>query len=149
MSKLTTKLQGLDRYFSLQGQAERQYSRYEKEYHSLAQLSEKELSAKYVTVKSKYEHKKNIFFFSVVTIILTSLMGIWEGFYRAAEGMASMADFEEMGLSFWVEFTVRFYSIMFVFAIVVLIASLVRYAKNISILHRELLLIEEVRKTAK
>lgn len=68
--------------FFFNGARKRGYKHYQEERVQLESLSDDELNYKYVEVKAKYEHKKNIFSFLIVVVLLAGLADIGKCFLK-------------------------------------------------------------------
>lgn len=148
MSKNKNKwLENYIMFFSLQEREKREYIRYKNEYEKLEKISVSELSSRYVNTKSMHEHKKNVFSFFVVTILMATIMGVWEHIYSFCVKILEMiylnqGKIENISI---ISFIVA--SGIFTFMIVLAFIFLISSIKELYILHKKLLIIEEVRNT--
>lgn len=130
-------------YFTLQEREKRVYESFEKESRFLVALSEEQLYAKYVKVKSVYEFKKTVLTFFMVTLFLSTVTGLWQMFYELLQN--SMHIFLNGTHSAEEAQTVIVVSVILFSAILIfLIIFIVLYLKGMHRTYEQLLHVEYV-----
>lgn len=130
---------------STEEREKRIFAKYCQEPSGLDRLSDWELSARYVETKAKLEYKKNAFSFFLIAILVSALTNIWQTFYNLTEKALQIA------LSAQAESEALAQVNFFIFAIVAtmltvsILIGLFSWLRELSRLHKKLLLIEEVR----
>lgn len=69
-------------YFSFQEQRKREFISYQQEMDHLKDMSADELDFVYISTKSEYEHKKKVMSVFMIAIIMSVVMGVWEGLFE-------------------------------------------------------------------
>lgn len=145
MKKKTDSLTELIMYFSLREREKRKYISYEKERTRLELLSIRELSSHYIDAKSKYEYKKNIFSFFLVSILVAGLVDIWKVFYKFLTKAIQISALNEGNALDITKVSLIIFTIVFITIVSVIFVLLISYLKSIHSLHKQILLMEEVR----
>ncbi|MBC1793660.1 hypothetical protein [Listeria booriae] len=144
MKKSMDKIKNMLAYLSRSSWEKRQYIKYDKERRDLETLTNRELSSKYVNTKAKYEYKRNILSFFVGAILLAIFMGMWGIFYNAVKQslklIYSVSASNELAVA-----SLIIASIFFAIVVILIIFFLFMYLNSLHYLHRQLLIIEEVR----
>lgn len=130
-------------YFTLQESERRAYLRYEIERKRLESLTDREVHALYIRLKSTYEYKKNLFAFVGVTFFISIVSGIWRGGYQFFQNTlklyARQANSLELTKFIW---ELSFFIVGI--SLVVIFVSFIIYLKNLNRIYRQLLLVEEI-----
>ncbi len=127
---------------TLQEQKKKEYAKFAEEIKDLQGLSEMELDAEHVSVKTQYEHKKNLLSFFFVTIILMVFTSAWEKFADvisqllnlAANGQGDEAELAKIGM--------MISDIIIVNVTFLIIFILLSNINDLRFLHRRLQMIE-------
>lgn len=131
---------------SFKEKRKRELSKYRKRISEIKKMDADELDFEYISLKSKYEHKRNILTLFIISIVLAVLMNVWNSFFefiekvlRYTEVMAvNGEDVAKVG------FIIAIISVVFITALVLFVLSC--YIKDIYHIRKELMIIEAARK---
>lgn len=134
-------------YFSRHEREKRIFSLYARERNNYECLSDRELSARYVDIKARYEFKKNILSVFVGAIFITVLTGAWSSFFKFANHMLQLLSLGESEPEKVGKVGLILFSTLFCFLILIVAALLTLYLRSLYRLQKKLLIIEEIRKS--
>ncbi|ENM1174076.1 hypothetical protein [Listeria seeligeri] len=145
MNNFLKKVEKIATYITYNERERRKYARYELEMREFEAFSERELSLRYVNLKARYEFRKNIFSFIVGAILLTVLTGVWKSFYNLS--VKSLQLFYTNNASSKEDTLVIIACGFMLFAVIgiILLVVIVIYLKELYLMKRLLLMIEEIR----
>lgn len=131
---------------SFKEKRKRELLKYRKRISEIKKMDADELDFEYISLKSKYEHKRNILTLFIISIVLAVLMNVWNSFFefiekvlRYTEVMAvNGEDVAKVG------FIIAIISVVFITALVLFVLSC--YIKDIYHIRKELMIIEAARK---
>lgn len=131
---------------SFKEKRKRELSKYRKRISEIKKMDADELDFEYISLKSKYEHKRNILTLFIISIVLAVLMNVWNSFFefiekvlRYTEVMAvNGEDVAKVG------FIIAIISVVFITVLVLFVLSC--YIKDIYHIRKELMIIEAARK---
>ena len=134
-------------YFMREKREIRKCSEYLKYKNHFLKLNRDELISCFISTKNKYEHQKRVFSVVLATIIFSGLGGVWSMVYdflvRLISVTGSGANMIDGETAFY---GVVVACILFGIIIVFALAAIGLYLSSMKDVHRELLIIEEVRK---
>lgn len=130
---------------SFKEKRKRELSKYRKRISEIKKMDADELDFEYISLKSKYEHKRNILTLFIISIVLAVLMNVWNSFFefiekvlRYTEVMAvNGEDVAKVG------FIIAIISVVFITALVLFVLSC--YIKDIYHIRKELMIIQVAR----
>lgn len=130
---------------SFKEKRKRELSKYRKRISEIKKMDADELDFEYISLKSKYEHKRNILTLFIISIVLAVLMNVWNSFFefiekvlRYTEVMAvNGEDVAKVG------FIIAIISVVFITALVLFVLSC--YIKDIYHIRKELMIIQAAR----
>ena len=70
---------------SFKEKRKRELSKYRKRISEIKKMDADELDFEYISLKSKYEHKRNILTLFIISIVLAVLMNVWNSFFEFIE----------------------------------------------------------------
>ena len=113
--------------------------KYRKEVNRLEDIADDEVDFEYINLKSKYEHKKNILFIFILTIIICILMNVWKYFFNIIEKIIQLT------VNQGIEIAIA--KVLFIGTITVLTFFIIQsYVKQMQRIYMELLIVEEIKK---
>lgn len=69
-------------YISFQERRKRELKRYRQEKQRILGMVDDEIDMVYISLKSEYEHKKNVLLVFLTSIVISVLMSAWNIFYE-------------------------------------------------------------------
>lgn len=119
------------------------FEKYLKERVHYEEMSDNQLNEHYIANKTKYEYKKIVLTLCGITIFLTIFFGIWDTFLEISMKILEFSIKENSNAQ--LSGVVFFISVFLVITIaVILFLLLISYIRNIYIVYRRVLLIENV-----
>lgn len=146
MSRVKEKIRNIIMSISYQERRKKKLEKYRQELARLREMDDDELGFEYISVKSEYEHKKNVITIFMLSIVIAAFMGAWNYFFAFVEkilqyAVAGQGNEEEIA------------KVVFVFSAVVIILItiiafwiLIEHTKRMYELNKYLINIEMVRK---
>lgn len=133
-------------FFSLQGKRKRQFKEYQKRITIFKEMSPEELEFEYIMLKTEYANKKGVLTLFAVTVALTMLVGICNGFLGFMNNVLHyVTKLESGGMEVLkVEFAIGI--IITGFMIIIILMALLFELKELKILEQDLMIVENVRK---
>lgn len=132
-------------YFTLRESDKRLYRSYETERQRLELLSDRELHAQYVKVKSHFELKKTYSTFIVLTLFLSILTGVWKIFFEVIHEIFMLFINEQNSVELTKIILPLTFFLFSIFVLVLLVCTSL-YLRNMFRLYGQIMLIEEVLK---
>lgn len=124
------------------------FEKYLKERTHYEEMSDNQLNEHYIANKTKYEYKKMLLTLCGITIFLTIFFGIWNTFFDISMKILEFSINESSNVQ--LPSIIFFISVFLVITIaVILFLLLISYIRNIYIVYRKMLLIENVIETRK
>ena len=119
--------------------------KYRKEVNRLEDIADDEVDFEYINLKSKYEHKKNILFIFILTIIMCILMNVWKYFFNIIEKIIQLT--VNQGIEIAIAKVLFIGTITIIVFITVLTFFIIQsYVKQMQRIYMELLIVEEIKK---
>ncbi len=135
-------------YFTYESRRKREHEKYLKELNKLKNMSDTELSSEYINIKVRYTHKKNILFLFGAGIFLSILGNIWKNLFfvlkRIIELFFMNSNDIETGKAIFILSV-----IIFALFTIIILGIFTMLLKDLTNLHKSLLLIENVRSNNK
>lgn len=131
--------------FSFKERREKELTKYRRRIAELMNMPADELDFEYITLKSQYEHKKNILTILLISIALAIITNAWKYFFIFMEKALQYAssfkgnEIEMAKISFIISITTVTFVTLFILAI--LIANM----KEVCRMQKELMIVETVR----
>lgn len=144
---MSKKENGFKKYimsFTYKEQRSRDLQQYRDRISTLRNMDNDELNFEYISIKSKYEHKKSILTLFVISIALAILMNVWKYFFDFLEKALQLASsysgnkIEIAVVLFWIGL------IMTAFITFVILYVIISYTRELNKLRKELLIIETI-----
>lgn len=142
------KLRGVILYSTINEREKRLYQKYMFDRRKIEGLSAKQKQALNIRLKAKFEYRKTVFNFLVVTLFISAITGVWSIFF----------DFLKESFMLFVEniHTLEESKIVWIISLLLLISvftlmvvSVVIYLRNTYSIYKKLLLLEEIIKEEK
>ena len=119
--------------------------KYRKEVNRLEDIADDEVDFEYINLKSKYEHKKNILFIFILTIIICILMNVWKYFFNIIEKIIQLT--VNQGIEIAIAKVLFIGTITIIVFITILTFFVIQsYVKQMHEIYMELLIVEEIKK---
>ncbi|MBF0798912.1 MULTISPECIES: hypothetical protein [Enterococcus] len=149
MKKNTTDLKKCLMYFSRQSREERAYHKYTNDKLMLEKLSINRLKFQLITLKTKYEYKRNVCAIFLGTILLTILTGTWGTVFdltrKIIEYAVGKANVDPLLVKGWTLIILIF----FITATFLIFITALSFMRTLYQLHEEILMVEDVLKAKK
>ena len=130
---------------SFQERKKKALEKYRKEVNRLEDIADDEVDFEYINLKSKYEHKKNILFIFILTIIICILMNVWKYFFNIIEKIIQLT--VNQGIEIAIAKVLFIGTITIIVFITVLTFFIIQsYVKQMQRIYMELLIVEEIKK---
>lgn len=136
-------------YFSRQSREERAYHQYTKKKLILEKLSINRLKFHLVTLKTKYEYKRNVCAIFLGTILLTILTGTWGTVFDLTQKIIGYALGQKNADTLLVKGWTLIILIFFITVTFLIFITALSFMKNLYRLHEEILMVEDVLKDKK
>ena len=145
MRKIVQQIKAGIMSVSLQERKKREYKCFEEKISQLKSLSDMELKAEYISAKIKYEHHQNILLLFLVSIVLAILMNAWKYFADFLNRLLQLlfTDYANANEIATIGFIIS--TIVISIVTVTVLFILIVCVKKSSSLHRQLLMIEDVK----
>ncbi|MBS4928194.1 MAG: hypothetical protein KHZ94_07310 [Anaerostipes sp.] len=130
---------------SFQERKKKALEKYRKEVNRLEDIADDEVDFEYINLKSKYEHKKNILFIFILTIIICILMNVWKYFFNIIEKIIQLT--VNQGIEIAIAKVLFIGTITIIVFITILTFFVIQsYVKQMHEIYMELLIVEEIKK---
>ena len=146
MKKLKARFLNYLMYFSRQEREKRAYYKYTKKRLRLEKLSINQLKYQQITLKSKYEYKKNIYAIFLGAILLSILIGSWRTLFSLAEKIIQYTSLQNNADSFLIKGWTIIVVLFFITATLLIIIAALSFMRTLYRINEELLMVEEVLK---
>lgn len=130
-------------YFSRQEREERSFGKYTQERIRLEGLTLNRLRHQHVTLKSKYEYKKNIYVVFIGAILLSILTGSWKFLFELAKKIIQYVSLQENTEASLVTGWTTILIIFYITLTLLIFIALLGFIRTLYHLNRELLMIED------
>lgn len=145
MNHIGEKLSHYIMSISFKERKKKAFQNYKKEVKRLEDMADDEVDFEYINLKSKYDHKKNVFFIFILTIIICFLVNVWKYFFNIIEKIIQLTVNQE------IEFAIAKVLFIGTITIIVFITVLTffviqSYLKQMHGIYMELLIVEEIKK---
>lgn len=128
-------------YFSLQEREKRDFFNYQKVQRKLEKLSDDELNSRYVTAKSKYDYKKNMFFvITILIIIFTIFLKCFSGIYKESLKVVIL---NQSNLAEEAKIVLIILLMIFIIIVVFVVFAVAFHLRGLSDIYKDLLCIEK------
>lgn len=145
MNLIGEKLSHYIMSISFQERKKKALEKYRKEVNRLEDIADDEVDFEYINLKSKYEHKKNVFFIFILTIIISILMNVWKYFFNIIE--KAIQFIINQGIEVAIAKAVLMSTVSVIALITVLTFLVIQsYVKQMHEIYMELLIVEEIKK---
>lgn len=146
MANAESRMEHCVNFFSLRGKRKRQFKEYKKRVAIFQAMSSEELEFEYIMLKTEYANKKGVLTLFAVTVALTMLVGICNGFLGFMNNVLHyVTKLESGGMEVLkVEFAIGI--IITGFMIIIILMALLFELKELKILEQDLMIVENVRK---
>lgn len=131
--------------FSFSERRSKQLEQYRQTVSEFKQMQSDELDFEYITLKSRYEHKKNVLMLFILTITLAVLMDVWNSCLHFMEkAFQYVATLENGGIEVAkIGFIISAIAAISIVCVVSFI--LISYMKELRMMSQKLMIIEEVK----
>lgn len=140
------KIKGCIMAISYQERRKKKLGQYRKALVRLQEMEDDELHFEYISLKSEYEHRKNIMAIFLLSIVITALADTWKYFFSFIERIMQYA-ISGSGNEVNTAKVVLIFSILIVALITVVVFwILIAHTKRIYELNKNLMIVEKGRK---
>ena len=136
MANAESRIEHCVNFFSLRGKRKRQFREYKKRVAIFQAMSSEELEFEYIMLKTEYANKKGVLTLFAVTVALTMLVGICNGFLGFMNNVLHYVTKVEFAIGI----------IITGFMIIIILMALLFELKELKILEQDLMIVENVRK---
>jgi hypothetical protein len=147
MSKFIEKIKCSIMSISFQERRKKELTNYKQKISYLKNMDIDELDLEYINKKSEYEHKKNILSIFMLSIMLSVWMDIWKYFFTFIEKIVQFAVSSQNREMAQMVFIIS--TIVIIFVTIIIFMILFAHMKRMHQLHKDLMIIEEIRKQYK
>lgn len=132
--------------FTFSERRSKQLEQYRQAVSEFKQMQSDELDFEYITLKSRYEHKKNVLTLFILTIALAILMDVWNSCLDfMGKALQYVATLENGGIEVAkIGFIISAIATASIICVVLLI--LISYMKELRMMRQKLMIIEDVKK---
>lgn len=131
--------------FSFDERRNQKLKKYKQRVIELKNMESDELDFEYITLKSEYEHKKNLLTIFLISIALAVLMNIWKYFFIFVKKMLQYtSSFKSNGMEIAQE-SFMISTIIVVFITFAILFILLMYMNDLYKMQKELMIIEAVK----
>lgn len=131
---------------SFQERRKRELEHYRQEKSLLQYMEKDEIDLEYINLKSEYEHKKNVLFVFMTSIVISMLMSAWDifgGFVGKILEYVKLNQGSDVDIA---DVTFIICTTLLIFITAVLLLVLILYVRRIGQLYKKILMIEEIKK---
>jgi len=147
MAKISEVVKRCVMTISFQERRKRDLMCYIHKKNRLEKMQTDELDLEYINLKSAYEHKKYVLSVFKVSTILMMLMGSWKNFYDFAERIIQYSFTNHSNSADAAKVMAIISVIVVVFITVIIFTALIAYTRNMHQVYRDLIIVEEMRKS--
>lgn len=146
MKKILKKIKKILLSITREQREKKTFDRYNVERKRLESLPERVLSSRYVYLKSKYEYHKNIFSLFIGTILIGVLTGAGKFSYNLTVKGMQVIYHDSLNVERDKTSILIIVSLFFIFIVIVVLLILLIYLRELYLMRKTLLIMEEIRK---